>query len=98
MPERIIIADSSCLIALSNIGHLPILQQVYETITITPEVESEVGESLPDWIIVEEVADKRIVSILELELDRGESSAIGLAIEKENSLLIIDEKKGRGVA
>lgn len=54
------------------------------------------GESLPDWIIVGEVADQRIFSILELELDRGESSAIGLAIEKENSLLIIEALENVG--
>ncbi|MCB0476464.1 MAG: DUF3368 domain-containing protein [Flavobacteriaceae bacterium] len=35
---------------------------------------------------------------MEIELDKGESSAIALAIEKENSLLVIDEKKGRNVA
>lgn len=39
MPERVIIADSSCLIALSSIDKLRILQQVYERITITPEKE-----------------------------------------------------------
>jgi len=98
MPERVIIADSSCLIALSNIGELQLLHQVYEQITITPEIEYEFGEPLPNWITVEEVTDKKKISILELELDKGESSAIALAIERENSLLVIDEKKGRRVA
>ncbi|MCB9035723.1 MAG: DUF3368 domain-containing protein [Lewinellaceae bacterium] len=98
MPEKIIIADSSCLIALSNIGELQILQQVYQQITITPEIENEFGEAILDWIIIEEVTDKKKIEILELELDKGESSAIALAIEKENSLLEIDEKKGRNVA
>lgn len=98
MPERVIIADSSCLIALSSIDKLRILQQVYERITITPEIENEFKEQIPDWIIVEEVSDKKKIAILELELDKGESSAIVLAIEKEDSLLIIDEKKGRNVA
>ena len=36
--------------------------------------------------------------LLQLELDLGEASAIVLAMENENSLLIIDEKKGREVA
>lgn len=98
MPERVIIADSSCLIALSNIGELQLLHQVYKQITITSEIESEFGEPLPNWITVEEVTDKKKISILELELDKGESSAIALAIERENSLLVIDEKKGRRVA
>ncbi len=35
---------------------------------------------------------------MELELDLGESSAIALALENPNSLLIIDEKKGRKIA
>ena len=98
MPEKIIIADSSCLIALSNIGELQILQQVYQQITITPEIENEFGEAILDWIIIVEVTDRKKIEILELELDKGESSAIALAIEKENSLLVIDEKKGRNVA
>lgn len=98
MRERVIIADSSSLIALSNINELDILQKVYGQITITPEVENEFGEGIPHWIEIEEVTDKQKIALLELELDRGESSAIALAIEKENCLLVIDEKKGRSVA
>lgn len=98
MPEKVIIADSSSLIALSNINELQILQKLYKQIIITPQIKNEFGESLPDWIIVEEVKDKMVMSVLELELDKGEASAIALAIEKENSLLIIDEKKGRKMA
>ncbi len=98
MRERVIIADSSCLIALSNINELDILQKVYGQITITPEVENEFGEGIPHWIEIEEVTDKQKIALLELELDKGESSAIALAIERENSLLVIDEKKGRSVA
>jgi len=93
MPEKVIIADTSCLIALKDIDDLQLLNLVYDKITITPEIEDEFGESLPEWIIVEEVSDKKKISLLELELDKGESSAIALAIEKDDSLLIIDEKK-----
>ncbi|MGB0932525.1 MAG: DUF3368 domain-containing protein [Chitinophagales bacterium] len=98
MLERIIIADASCLIALTNIGELEILQKVYEEITITPEIKEEFGDLLPDWIIIEEVLEKEKIALLELQLDKGESSAIALALEKENSLLIIDERKGRVIA
>lgn len=35
---------------------------------------------------------------LKVTLDPGEASAITLALETENSVLIIDEKKGRKVA
>ncbi|MGB1243625.1 MAG: DUF3368 domain-containing protein [Chitinophagales bacterium] len=98
MLERIIIADASCLIALTNIDELEVLQKVYEEITITPEVKEEYGDSLPDWIVIEEVLEKEKIALLELQLDKGESSAIALALEKENSLLLIDERKGRAIA
>ena len=98
MPDTIIIADASCLIALSNIGELELLQEIYQEIVITPEVRDEFGEDLPDWILVEAVSDKEKMEILEMQLDKGESSAIVLALEKKDSLLIIDEKRGRAIA
>lgn len=49
MPE-IIIADTSCLIVLSNINELDILRRLYSEITITPEVASEYIHELPGWI------------------------------------------------
>ncbi len=39
-----------------------------------------------------------IKRILEASLDRGEASAIALAVKQENCLLIIDELKGRKYA
>jgi len=98
MLNRIIIADTSVLISLSNIDELSLLAKIYKNIVITPEVSAEFGEKLPEWITVEEVTDKKKIRLLELELDLGEASAIALAIEEENSLLIIDERKGREIA
>ena len=34
----------------------------------------------------------------EMSVDKGEASSIALALEIPNSILIIDEKKGRGLA
>lgn len=98
MPDRIIISDTSSLIALTNIGELEILKKVYEGVVITPEIAKEYGLETPDWIRVEQVNDKLKFKLLNLELDEGESSGIALALENESSLLIIDEKKGRGIA
>jgi len=98
MPERIIISDTSSLIALTNIGELEILKGVYEEVVITPEIAEEYGLETPDWIRIERVNDKQKFKLLNLELDEGESSGIALALENESSLLIVDEKKGRGIA
>lgn len=98
MIDRIIVADTSVLIALSNIDQLEILKHVYQFIYVTKEVSEEFGEDLPSWIKIEEVKDNKKIELLQLELDRGEASSIVLAIEQENSQLIIDERKGRGIA
>ena len=98
MPEKIIISDTSSLIALTNIGELELLKKVYEEVVITPEIGEEYGLETPDWIRTEKIEDIQKFKLLNLELDKGESSGITLALENEASLLIIDEKKGRGIA
>lgn len=98
MPDRIIIADTSALIAFSNIKMLPLLKDLYGYVLVTPQVSIEFGEELPDWIKVEHVADIKKIELLQLELDLGEASAIALAIENPDSTLIIDEYKGRTIA
>jgi len=55
MPERIIISDTSSLIALTNIGELEILKGVYEEVVITPEIAKEYGLETPDWIRIERI-------------------------------------------
>ncbi|MEN6588939.1 MAG: DUF3368 domain-containing protein [Proteiniphilum sp.] len=95
MHERIVIADTSCLIALTKIQELQLLKFLYREVYITPEIEREFGEELPEWIIIEEVSDKKTVRLLNILLDLGESSAIALGFEKENVLLILDDLKGR---
>ena len=49
MPNTII-ADTSCLIILANIGEIQLLKKLYGQITTTLEIATEYGEPLPDWI------------------------------------------------
>jgi predicted nucleic acid-binding protein len=95
---KVVISDASCLIILSKIGELDLLHLLYSQVYITPEIKSEFGESLPNWIIVETVRDKEYQKSLETKLDIGEASAIALAIEKIDSLVILDDLKARKVA
>ena len=96
--HKIIISDTSCLIALGNIGLLSILKELYGEVLITNEVKNEFGQKLPDWIITIQVQDKTKQEEIEKRLDKGEASSIALAIEIPNSILIIDEIKGRNIA
>jgi len=96
--DRIIISDTSCLIALQRIGLLHLLKDLFQEVLITPEVKTEFGRDLPEWIIVSEVKSKQKQTELEKRLDKGEASSIALALELKNPLLIIDEIKGRKIA
>ncbi len=96
--DKIIIADTSCLIALSNMDLLYILKHLYKEIIITKEVQSEFIEKLPEWFIVSEVKNKKKQAEIEKRLDKGEASSIALALEINKSILIIDEVKGRKIA
>jgi predicted nucleic acid-binding protein len=49
-------------------------------------------------VLIKEPTNHIQQSELENILDKGEASAIALALEIQNSLIIIDEKKGRKIA
>jgi hypothetical protein len=98
MQTKLIISDTSCFIALSNIGELNLLRLLYSQIVTTSEIAQEFGENLPDWVQIIAVSDKSKQQILELQIDKGEASAIALALESENPLLILDDYKARKLA
>lgn len=98
MSRETIIADASCLIVLQNIRELSLLQKLFGEVLITEEVEKEFDLNLPEWIKVKAVQDEAQKNSLSLILDRGEASSIALCLETDDSLLIIDEKKGRRIA
>lgn len=96
--DKLIIADTSCLIALSNVGQLRILKDLCQTVYITPEIAAEFGDPLPLWIKVAQVKDKVTLQTIHASLDAGEASAIALALESTNPLLILDDGKARRFA
>jgi predicted nucleic acid-binding protein len=95
MREVAVITDTSCLIAFTKTGALGLLRQLYAKIIVTEDICTEFGEPLPEWIEIRTVVNKKYQQLLELYLDKGESSAIALAMEIENALLIIDDLKAR---
>lgn len=96
MPKTIV-SDTSCFIILTNIGELDLLQKVYGKIITTAEVAFEFGKTLPEWIEITAPADKYRQKILELQLDKGEASAIALALEIPESTIILDDQKARKI-
>lgn len=96
--NKVVISDTSCLIALQRVKKLEILKLLFKNVIITKEVYQEFGETLPEWISV--VKNQNESKFIELKkvLDFGEASSIALALDTGNSLLIIDESKGRKIA
>lgn len=104
--SKIVIADSSCLIALSKIGKLRILQSLFGNILIPQKVYYEVvilgkGRSGADdvknakWIETREVGNELAVKALRLNLGAGESEAIALTMEQNADFIILDDWKAR---
>ena len=91
----IIVSDTSCLILLDKLGRISLLKSLYGKITVTKIVADEFGKVLPEFVEIENPENKNYQKILQSFLDPGEASAMALALEKEECLLIIDEFKGR---
>lgn len=96
MPDATV-SDTSCLILFYKIGELELLKNVFGNILVTETVSKEFKKELPKWVEVvlpQSNLHKGISSVL----DPGEATSIALAAEYDNSLLIIDEVKGRKIA
>jgi uncharacterized protein len=104
----IVISNSSPLINFGALGRLDILQTLYESLFIPEAVYHEIvvaGRHYPGaaeikqaaWIIPKPVANRAAVAALH-DLGRGEAEAIMLAVEHPGSLVILDDRQGRGVA
>ncbi len=102
----IVVADSSPLIVLVNIGHVDVLPRLFGQVLIPSEVLSELRSSKrtaavqqfirdnPAWLIERQTQRHEVFP----RLDTGESAAINLALELGAGALLIDELRGRKAA
>lgn len=95
---RIVISDTSTLILFHKIDEFELLHRVYGELLTTPEIAMEFGESLPEWIIIQSATDKKYQDFLYTQIDFGEASAIALASEFDDVLLLLDDLKARKLA
>jgi predicted nucleic acid-binding protein len=106
-----VLSDSSPLITLAKTGHLDLLPQLYQTVTITPEVYAEVvvsGAGLAgssqistaNWVHVKPVQKPANLAAAQQRfgLGIGELSIIMLAQELKADVLLIDDMKARNLA
>ena len=106
----IVVSDATPIISLTKIDMLDILgtfynevllpQAVYDEVVCNPAFACE-AEAIKNsaFIRVETVSNEQSVKILRAAgLDLGESEAIVLADSRTDSLLLMDERKGRQIA
>ena len=95
--QKTIISDTSCLILLDKIDQIRILNLLFGGVVITSAIAEEFGKDLPEWIQVLDPEHKEYQNILQANFDKGEASAIALAVEQLDCLLILDDDKARRI-
>lgn len=100
----LVIADTSPIRYLAQIGHIELLQRLFERISIPVEVAKELSdpstppaahawiEAPPAWLNVCEAPPTNDPQLLGLDI--GERSAIALGVSIRADLILIDDRKG----
>ena len=106
------VSNTSPISNLACIGRLNLLHEQFSELWIPPAVDSELRD-LPNSIARKlisdakragliqrwpDIANTKLVSLLMLELHRGEAEAIALPLETKADHLLIDERDGRLMA
>jgi len=104
MPDRVVISNTTPIIALALVRQLDLLYALYEEVWIPQAVAAELQASgvragaaeaaTAPYIHTVALNDPRRADLLS-DLDRGEAEVIALAQERHADLVIIDERLGR---
>jgi predicted nucleic acid-binding protein len=87
------VSNSTCLICLSRIERLSLLQQMFHVVLVPPAVAQETNIRA-NWIQVRSPQKESTLTLSRSVVDIGEAEAIALASEAGH-LLIMDDRKGR---
>ena len=105
------VSNTSPISNLACIGRLNLLLEQFSEVCIPDAVETEL-RNIPDirvrktieeakrvgWLKPRSATDANLISLLLVELHRGEAEAIALALEMKAERLLVDEKEGRTMA
>ena len=92
---KIVIADTSFLIAIHKLQLFDQVRILYKEVFITQKIADEFKLFLPEWIIIQKPDNLQVQTVLSFILDAGEASAIALAYNYEEVVLILDDLKAR---
>lgn len=109
MTAPLVVTNNTPVSNLLRIGQLPLLGHLFGRVLVPQQVADELDRGqhvLGAWrdaagadaLIVEAPLDGPFLRQLLVALDAGEAGAIALAVERQASLLLMDEVDGRKVA
>jgi len=104
-----VVSNTSPMMNLAAIGRLDLLPALFDTVHIPQavalelrdiEVRSSIGLHLGElpWLVQGAVWGEKVVEALCVHLHPGEAEAIAMAIEQDQALLLMDERRGRRIA
>jgi predicted nucleic acid-binding protein len=96
----IVVSDTSPVLNLARIGYADLVGRLYGDILVPTAVADELARNGVDpstiqGLAIRDPVDRATVSLLQSELDAGESAAIALALEIQADLIVADERRGR---
>jgi len=96
-----VVADTSPLIALQQVGQLSLLPRLFGQIHIPPGVAEELRPGMaetPAWVVVRPLTQPIASAILRASLGVGESEALALAMDIRAALVMVDDRPARRLA
>lgn len=96
--NKLVITDTSCFVLFYKIEGFVILHNLFGSVFTTPEIASEYGEQLPEWVVIQPVKNQDLLTEYQQKVDPGEASALALAKEINADLVILDDLEVRKFA
>ena len=93
----IVVSDTTALTTLMKAGLEEILPGLFGEVLIPKAVAQEVLQfhpALPEWCRVDAAEERPLLASLRLAIDAGEAEAIALALDRQASIVLLDDKKG----
>ena len=99
-----VVSNTSPLILLDKVGHIHLLERLFQKVIIPPAVDMEWlrpgGYRVPSWLSIEPLSPEaqKIAEDLRSKIDPGEAEAIALCSTNSTGWVILDDLKARNLA
>lgn len=103
-----VIVNTTPLVLLGNVGKLDLFKSLYKQIIIPHAVyeevikvddqASQIVRSRPEWLLIENAPSLENQPLFKAKLHAGEIEVISLALNQQNTIVVLDDKAARQTA